>query len=84
MMFMSQSLTFKQRVVLPTPSFFKKLRAAGLVLAAVSGALAAGPVPAIVAKVAGYLAVAGGVATAVSQTAVDDGSLQQLPVDEQQ
>lgn len=83
---MSESLTITQRVVLPTPSFFKKLRTAGLVLAAISGALVAGPVavPAIIVKIAGYLAVAGGVVTAVSQTAVADSSLQPLLPDEQQ
>ncbi len=55
-----------------TPLFFKKLRNIGLALAAVSATIVAGPValPAVVIKIAGYLAVAGGVATAVSQTAV--------------
>lgn len=82
---MSQSLSFTERVVSPTPSFFKKLRTAGLVLAAISGALVAAPVavPAIVVKIAGYLAVAGGVATAVSQTAVEDASLQQQANEQQ-
>ncbi|MCP9749784.1 hypothetical protein [Ferruginibacter sp. HRS2-29] len=55
-----------------TPVFFKKLRNIGLGLAAVSATIMAGPValPAVIIKIAGYLAVAGGVATAVSQTAV--------------
>jgi hypothetical protein len=59
----------------PTPLFFKKIRNIGLLLAAVSTALFASPValPVVVLKVAGYLAVAGGVATAVSQvTTVQD------------
>lgn len=56
----------------PTPKFFKVLRNIGLALAAASGALLAAPValPAAVVTLAGYLAVAGTVVTAVSQTAV--------------
>ena len=63
-----------QRVKAPTPKFFRVLRAIGLSLAAASGVLLAEPValPAIVTSVAGYLAMAGAVATAVSQTAVSD------------
>jgi hypothetical protein len=55
-----------------TPSFFKKLRTIGLGIAALGTAIVAGPValPAIIIKIAGYLAVTGGVVVAVSQTAV--------------
>jgi hypothetical protein len=72
------SLTLSQRVQLPTPPFFKKLRTIGVVLATVSGTLAAAPValPEAVAQVAGYLALAGAVITAVSQTAVEDAAKQ--------
>ncbi|MBT1686162.1 hypothetical protein [Dawidia soli] len=61
-----------QRMQAPTPKFFKTLRAVGLALAAASGALLAAPValPAAVITLAGYIAVAGTVVTAVSQTAV--------------
>jgi hypothetical protein len=61
------------RLASPTPSFFKKLRNIGLALAAVATTIAAAPValPALVIKIAGYLAVAAGVASAVSQTAVE-------------
>jgi hypothetical protein len=60
------------RVKAPTPKFFRVLRTIGLSLAAVSAALIAAPValPAAVITVAGYIAVAGTVVTAVSQTAV--------------
>ena len=60
------------RVVSPTPTFFQKLRSIGLALAAISGAIIAAPValPAIVVTVAGYLAVAGTVLSAVSQITV--------------
>lgn len=58
----------------PTPKFFKNLRNIGIALAAVGGAIIAAPValPAVVVTVAGYLTVAGSVATAVSQAVVKD------------
>ena len=61
-----------QRVKSPTPKFFKKVRNIGLALAAVSATILAAPMtlPAVVVKIAGYLAVAGSVAGTVSQTAV--------------
>ena len=57
------------RAKAPTPKFFKVLRNVGLVLAAVGGTILAAPValPVIVTSVGGYLVVAGGVASAVSQ-----------------
>lgn len=62
-------MTLKQRLQAPTPAFFKKIRNIGLTLAATSAALLAAPValPAAVVQVAGYLAVAGSVASAISQ-----------------
>lgn len=67
---MTKPQTLRQRLNAPTPAFFKKIRNAGLTLAAVSAAILAAPValPAAVVQVAGYLAVAGSVASAVSQT----------------
>lgn len=64
-----------ERVKAPTPKFFKVLRNVGLTLLAGSGTLLAAPValPAVLLKVAGYIAVAGTVASAVSQTAVENG-----------
>ena len=61
------------RVNAPTPKFFKKLRNIGLILAAVATTIAAAPIalPAVIIKIAGYMAVASGVASAVSQTAVE-------------
>ncbi|MBW8361660.1 MAG: hypothetical protein K0M56_05670 [Kaistella sp.] len=61
-----------ERAQAPTPKFFKTVRNIGLVLTAVSGVLASAPVslPAVLVTVAGYLTVAGGIASAVSQTAV--------------
>ena len=67
-----------ERIKSPTPPFFRKLRNISLSLATVGAAIAAAPaaLPAIILKAAGYLAVAGAVGTAVSQTATgkDDQS----------
>jgi len=61
-----------ERVKSPTPKFFKKVRNISLSLAAISATILAAPIalPAVLIKVAGYLAVAGSVAGTVSQTAV--------------
>ncbi len=65
-----------ERVKAPTPKFFKTLRTIGLTLAAVGGAILAAPVavPAALVTIAGYITLAGGVMTAMSQTAVDTNS----------
>ena len=62
-----------QRMKAPTPKFFRVLRKVGLALAAAGGALLAAPIalPVGLVTAAGYLTVAGAVATAVSQSAVD-------------
>ena len=61
-----------ERIQEPTPKFFKKIRNIGLVLTAISGVIATAPVslPTVLVTVAGYLAVAGGIASVISQTAV--------------
>ncbi|HEV8506555.1 MAG TPA: hypothetical protein VGQ53_14185 [Chitinophagaceae bacterium] len=61
-----------ERAISPTPTFFQKLRNIGLALAAISAAIIASPValPTIVVTIAGYLAVAGTVLSAVSQVTV--------------
>jgi hypothetical protein len=65
-------MKIKQRIKSPTPPFFKKIRNWGLTVAAVGTTVLAAPValPAVVLKVASYLAVAGTVASGISQTAV--------------
>ncbi|WKL43115.1 hypothetical protein [Flavobacterium sp. ZE23DGlu08] len=57
------------RAKAPTPKFFKVLRNIGLVLAAVGGTILAAPIalPVVVTTIGGYVAVAGGVISAVSQ-----------------
>jgi hypothetical protein len=64
-----------KRVKAPTPKFFKMLRNIGLSLAAVGGTILATPIalPMVISSIGGYLAVAGGVLSAVSQiTTIND------------
>ncbi|OYX82478.1 MAG: hypothetical protein B7Y83_14670 [Flavobacteriales bacterium 32-34-25] len=67
-----------KRAKAPTPKFFKVLRNIGLALAAVGGTILAAPVtlPVLITSIGGYLAVAGGVISAVSQLTTEkaDGS----------
>jgi len=67
------NMSVVERVKAPTPKFFRTLRTIGLALAAIGGAILASPIalPAGLVAAAGYLALAGGVVSAVSQTAVD-------------
>tara|TARA_R110002124_G_scaffold200733_1_gene367348 strand:+ start:103 stop:351 length:249 start_codon:yes stop_codon:yes gene_type:complete len=69
-----------KRVNAPTPKFFKVLRTVGLSLLAISGSIIAAPIalPATVVTIAGYVAVAGGVLSAVSQVTVDDEALKEI------
>ena len=62
-------MTIQQRLKTPTPPFFKKIKKVSLAVAGIGAVLLAAPValPAVVIKAAGYLIVAGGVASTVSQ-----------------
>ncbi len=62
-----------KRAKAPTPLFFKQLRNISLIIATLGTTIATAPValPIVVTKIAAYLALAGGVAGAVSQTAVE-------------
>jgi hypothetical protein len=72
-----------ERAKAPTPKFFKILRSIGLALLGISGSIVAAPVvlPAAVVTAAGYVAVAGGVISAISQITVDDEILKQVQDD---
>lgn len=76
-------MTIVERAKAPTPKFFKVLRTIGLALLAISGSVVAAPValPVAVVTVAGYVAVAGGVLSAVSQITTGTDSLEQIAVD---
>ena len=74
-------MTIIKRAKAPTPKFFKVLRNIGLVLAAVGGTILAAPValPVAIVSIGGYVAVAGGVISAVSQlTTSSDDDKQQI------
>jgi hypothetical protein len=64
--------TIIKRAKKPTPRFFKKVRNIGLSVAAIGATIIAAPValPAVLVKIAGYLAVAGSVMSGVSQVSV--------------
>lgn len=66
-----------KRVKSPSPKFFKVLRNIGLALAAVGGTILAAPIalPVLVTTVGGYLAITGGVISAVSQLTTSDEEL---------
>ena len=65
-----------KRAKAPTPRFFRVIRNIGLTLATVGGIIMAAPIalPIVVSSLGGYLAVAGGVLSAISQitTSYDD------------
>ena len=58
-----------KRAKAPSPKFFKVLRNVGLALAAVGGVILTAPIalPVVIGSIGGYLAVVGGVLSAVSQ-----------------
>lgn len=62
------------RIKAPTPKFFKTIRTIGIALAAVGGAVIAAPValPTALISAVGYLMVAGGVLSAVSQITIEE------------
>lgn len=63
-----------ERAQAPTPKFFKVLRSAGIIIATIGGAILTAPIslPATLISIGGYLTVAGGVISAISQITVDD------------
>jgi len=67
-----------KRATAPTPKFFKILRNIGLVLAAIGGGILTAPVslPVGLVTAGGYIILAGGVLSAVSQITVDDNAIQ--------
>ena len=63
-------MKLSDRIQAPTPKGYRTVRNAGLAMAAAGATLLASPIalPDPVLQVAGYLAVAGSVASAISQT----------------
>lgn len=63
--------TLVDRVVSPTPKWFKQLRNIGITVSAVGAVIVSAPLslPTTLVTIAGYMILAGGVMGAVSQTA---------------
>jgi ABC-type xylose transport system permease subunit len=72
-MISQDNMSIGERVLAPTPKFFRIIRTFGLLLGTVGSTILAAPValPAAITTAAGYLIAAGAVAAAVSQTTVD-------------
>ncbi|MBW2963000.1 hypothetical protein [Mesonia aestuariivivens] len=70
-------MSIHKRIKAPTPKFFKIVRNIGLVLGSVGGVLLTAPLslPTLVTTVAGYMAVAGGAISSVSQLTKDEKKL---------
>ena len=68
----NNNLNLVQRILAPTPKWFKIVRNIGLALASVGGIIVASPValPVGLVSIAGYLVLGGSIISAVSQTGV--------------
>ncbi len=64
-----------ERIQQETPPFFKKIRALGLIVAAIGTSIVMAPValPVLFTTIGGYLIVGGSVLTAISQATVEEG-----------
>ncbi len=67
-----KKLTLIERIKAPTPNWFRIIRTAGLVLGSVGTVLLTSPIvlPAGIVSLAGYMLLAGSIASAIAQTAV--------------
>lgn len=68
----NKNLNLADRIVAPTPKWFKILRTVGIALASVGGIIIASPIalPVGLVSAAGYLVLGGSIISVVSQTAV--------------
>lgn len=68
----NNKMNLAERVLAPTPKWFKILRTVGIALASIGGIIIASPValPVGIVSAAGYLILGGSIITAVSQTGV--------------
>ena len=68
----NNNMNIVSRALAPTPKWFRILRAVGIGLATIGGAVLASPValPVGLVSAAGYLVLGGSIISAVSQTAV--------------
>ena len=69
----ADQMTLAERVKAPTPPFFKKIRLAGMILAAVAAVFTQfGELHEILPDIAAYIGVASGVLISIAQTAVKE------------
>ena len=68
----NNKMNLAERVLAPTPNWFKVLRTVGIALASVGGIIIASPIalPVGLVSAAGYLVLGGSIISVVSQTAV--------------
>lgn len=68
----NNKMNLAERVLAPTPKWFKVLRTVGIALASVGGIIIASPValPVGLVSAAGYLVLGGSIISVVSQTGV--------------
>ena len=68
----NNKMNLAERVLAPTPKWFKILRTVGIALASVGGIIIASPValPVGIVSTAGYLILGGSIISVVSQTGV--------------
>lgn len=68
----NSKMNLADRVLAPTPKWFKTIRAIGIALASVGGIILASPValPVGLVSAAGYLILGGSIISVVSQTGV--------------
>jgi hypothetical protein len=69
----ADEMTMIERIKAPTPTFFKKIRLAGLILGAIAAVFTQfEELNSIFPEIAGYIAVVAGVLVSIAQTAVKD------------
>ena len=68
----NENMNLADRVLAPTPKWFKILRTIGITLASVGGIIIASPIalPVGIVSAAGYFVLGGSILSVVSQTAV--------------
>lgn len=68
----NNKMNLAERVLAPTPKWFKVLRTVGIALASIGGIIVASPValPVGLVSAAGYLILGGSIISVVSQTGV--------------
>jgi mitochondrial fission protein ELM1 len=73
-----EGLSLKERVLAPTPKFWKKVQRIGILLTAIGTALVTAPValPAAVITAGSYVAFGGGLIAAMSQFTVEDSQVE--------